>query len=406
LAARLRRSVAEIVKREDVEVWVDGERQPAQNVDPLAEKANALHRSAQAKASEAVAEFIQCGEVLLEAKDKAGRGKWLEWLDRHFEGSRRHAQRYMELANNKHLLDATRVSHDSLRGAMRQIRDHKDLIEREEREERKEEFRRRWREQEERILSGEVWLPMKMEASHAYDFEDPPEGFPAGGPPLLCLVEERIGAGSFGIRPDWNDKRRLWPLEKAFQLGPSKKDKELLCKLLGVESLSRRKDEFRWPPAVDLKASTSLYDDEGSFRPPIRKLSWAGTTVLLPTGRVGASLLGDTIWSWWEWDVLDGFEIVSEADPALVNRADLLSAVQYSARSDIIGRVKPGWEDAREVEAALGADLSYVRGRLAKSPPDLSDPRVVYEIGQRVLDEVQLRRAEWHRLRAYAKSLE
>ena len=48
-------------------------------------------------------------------------GEWLPWLRDHFEGSERHAQRFMKLAREQRALDPTRVSDLSLRGALREL---------------------------------------------------------------------------------------------------------------------------------------------------------------------------------------------------------------------------------------------------------------------------------------------
>jgi hypothetical protein len=64
---------------------------------------------------------IRCGELLEEKKRSLGHGEWLPWLRDNFEGSERHAQRFMKLAREHGELDPTRVSDLSIRGAMREL---------------------------------------------------------------------------------------------------------------------------------------------------------------------------------------------------------------------------------------------------------------------------------------------
>jgi hypothetical protein len=385
--------VGELAKREELT--------PDPTLGSLAEKANALHRSGQAKASGAVEDFIGCGEVLLEAKAKAPKGKWLVWLDTHFVGSRRHAQRYMELAKNRDLLsnDATRVSHYSLRAAMRELRDAKASEKRQERQQRQDEHARRWDEQLQRILAGEVKLPMEMQTSHTYDFENLPEDVACAGlwedEPLLCLVEERVGVASFHPGPDWQDDARLWPLYQAFFLDESDEDEEFL-RLLTQHGISPRSLD-----SVDLKVSSELYDEEGNYRPPLRPLSWDGSTLLLPTGHVEARRVGETIWAWWEWDQVDGAQILKLADPNLVRRVDLEEVLEHCERSYARG----AWMDAREAEALLAHCLSGVRAGLERTPPDLKDPKVLYELGEHILDSWEVHSGDWQRFGAYVASL-
>ena len=54
-------------------------------------------------------------------KASLGHGEWLPWLRDHFEGSERHAQRFMKLAREQGALDPTRVSDLSPRGALSEL---------------------------------------------------------------------------------------------------------------------------------------------------------------------------------------------------------------------------------------------------------------------------------------------
>ncbi len=90
-------------------------------VADLAAKINAEHRACEAAAVSAVEHAVRAGELLAEVKQGLKHGGWLKWLEANFEGSARHAQRYMKLASQKHRLNATRVSHSSINGALREL---------------------------------------------------------------------------------------------------------------------------------------------------------------------------------------------------------------------------------------------------------------------------------------------
>jgi hypothetical protein len=351
--------------------------------------------------------------VLLEAKAKAPKGKWLVWLDTHFVGSRRHAQRYMQLANNKQMLDATRVSHQTLRGAMREIRDSKALKEREERKERREEFALKQREYLRRVRAGEVRVPLEMQASHTYPFEEVPEGVENEPQPLLCLTETWMGFFTSSGPPDWHDEPRLWPLCAAYFLEEG--DEEFLGRLHGWAWQEGRLREHLYR-AVDLRESGLLEEavwagadeEESVFTPPTREISWEGSRLWLPTGHVEARLVGDAIWAWWVWDSVDGEEILSAADPEVVD-TERLCIRRHLVRELLAEGRPPKWQDALQVEAALLADLEAVRAVLGTEKPDLTEPRVVYEIGERVLDEHDKHprawAGTWQRFAAYVASL-
>lgn len=57
-------------------------------------------RSAEHSGQSAVERAINCGRMLHEAKEKAGHGNWLPWLDANFPADARTAQSYMQLASN------------------------------------------------------------------------------------------------------------------------------------------------------------------------------------------------------------------------------------------------------------------------------------------------------------------
>ena len=91
------------------------------SIDALAARINEEHRACEQAVISAVEHAIRAGEMLLEAKERAGHGNWGDWLRENFEGSERHAQRYMHIARRKDELNPTRVSGLSLRGALREL---------------------------------------------------------------------------------------------------------------------------------------------------------------------------------------------------------------------------------------------------------------------------------------------
>ncbi len=64
----------------------------------LKAKINKLHKSVEDHEGKAKDESIECGKLLCEAKKQyASHGQWKPWLEEHFKGSVRTAQRYMRL---------------------------------------------------------------------------------------------------------------------------------------------------------------------------------------------------------------------------------------------------------------------------------------------------------------------
>lgn len=100
-------------------VTLEGE--AAETLDTLADRINGEHRACERAVVSAVRHAIAAGEMLLEAKEIAGHGNWGDWLRENFEGSERHAQRYMQIASRKDELNPTHVSDMSLRGALREL---------------------------------------------------------------------------------------------------------------------------------------------------------------------------------------------------------------------------------------------------------------------------------------------
>lgn len=368
-------------------------------LEDLAAEINAEHRACEAAVASAVEHAIRAGEMLMEAKEQAGHGGWLPWLQDHFEGSADTAQVYIRLARNREfLLDAKteRARFSSIRGAVTELKREDREKRRREQEARQarwsEEHREHQREFFERVKAGEVSIPLEMRVSHTYDFDERPDHLMEDDPPMLCVVEEVMwlrggGYGSFVGLPDWRDENRCWFLWDALPLEPG--DEDLLERLRGP---------LRAHKAVDLDISADALDE-----PPTRALSWDGATLRLPTGSWEARLVRGTPWAWWAWDSMDGGEILRTADPGLFKAEELCSRALV-ARESYSGPRPPRWADARDLETALLEDLEAVRGRLQTDKPDLTDPRVVHEIGERVLPDYVRCRPQWKRFAAFVEN--
>jgi hypothetical protein len=89
----------------------------------LAEKANKAHRHAQGAARRRVKHGLEAGRLLLEAKETVGHGNFTQWVEENFEGTPRHARRYMTLATavEQNRIDPDEVS--SLANAERLLRE-------------------------------------------------------------------------------------------------------------------------------------------------------------------------------------------------------------------------------------------------------------------------------------------
>lgn len=75
------------------------------------------HEACEHDAQSAVERAINCGRMLIEAKEKAGHGNWLPWLKQNFPADARTAQNYMRLAS----ANTQRVSHLPMRDALAEL---------------------------------------------------------------------------------------------------------------------------------------------------------------------------------------------------------------------------------------------------------------------------------------------
>jgi hypothetical protein len=84
---------------------------------------NQEHQACIRAAGQALEHALRCGDLLMEAKADCRHGEWQSWLAEHFEGSKRSAQAYMRLADNRELLESKSAESAllSIDGAMKLI---------------------------------------------------------------------------------------------------------------------------------------------------------------------------------------------------------------------------------------------------------------------------------------------
>jgi hypothetical protein len=73
----------------------------ALDLDTLAVEIRREHEAAEAAFESSVAHAMRCGQLLIEAKAKAGHGNWLPWVRANLPFSERTARNYMRLARNR-----------------------------------------------------------------------------------------------------------------------------------------------------------------------------------------------------------------------------------------------------------------------------------------------------------------
>ncbi len=88
--------------------------------DELSRNIRLHHQAAQVSASTAIEHAIEAGKLLAQVKSALPHGDWLPYLAG-VEITARQAQRYMQVARHPQLLNTTRVSYLSLRGALAEI---------------------------------------------------------------------------------------------------------------------------------------------------------------------------------------------------------------------------------------------------------------------------------------------
>jgi hypothetical protein len=88
----------------------------ASDIEELTQRANHLASECQEAIQQVVWYAVECGEVLQAVKAELGHGKWLQWLSEDWQHSERTAERYMQLAANRGLLEQRQP--ESLRQAV------------------------------------------------------------------------------------------------------------------------------------------------------------------------------------------------------------------------------------------------------------------------------------------------
>ena len=92
----------------------------------LATRLNHEHKQVKECVIKGAQHAVKAGELLWEAKRKAGHGRWLEWIAENCEFSERTAQLYMKLAETlPQIANPQRMAELSLTGAIKMIEDLK-----------------------------------------------------------------------------------------------------------------------------------------------------------------------------------------------------------------------------------------------------------------------------------------
>lgn len=299
-----------------------------------------------------------------------------------FEGSHDLANKYMKVSrNSERVMNLPEDSPVSLRGALEEIKRAEGKERRRQRDERKEQWRADFRETARQAAiqqeGGYVSVALRMEASHAYDFERP------GEPVRFAACERLWDTGFLAGSVDWDNEPNVYYEEEVPVLEPTETD--------FIAARHRRGPTFHvFNPAFGVR------------EPALRPLSLDGNRLLLPTGHWEAAHYKGEMRRWWEWDVLDesdGREILKAADRKHYKAAWM----EVHSLTDGLSRPGYEWLSSTKLEAALLADLGAVRARRASEKPDLTDARVVYEIGERALTNSGKRRRAWKRFAAFVQ---
>lgn len=93
-------------------------------LETLADEINELHGQITGALRTTVDLAIKCGEKLAKAKADPAipHGKWSAWLAENFNGSARIAQEWMQLSENRELLETATVADLGVRGSLEHIR--------------------------------------------------------------------------------------------------------------------------------------------------------------------------------------------------------------------------------------------------------------------------------------------
>lgn len=89
-------------------------------LEELAQRINAAHAAFE-RSGTLIEYAIEAGTLLVVAKAQVGHGKWLPWLEEHFDGSERTARNYMLVSERQETLNRQRVADLSLRAAIKFI---------------------------------------------------------------------------------------------------------------------------------------------------------------------------------------------------------------------------------------------------------------------------------------------
>src|SRR5262249_33316454 len=78
----------------------------------LAHRIKAEHIAVKTALNESVAHAMDAGDLLIEAKDQVKHGEWLPWLKDHCTISKRTAQLYMKMAENRAMIEKEQKRND------------------------------------------------------------------------------------------------------------------------------------------------------------------------------------------------------------------------------------------------------------------------------------------------------
>lgn len=90
---------------------------------------NTAHAQVVTSATNMVIRAVECGNLLIEAKERIPHGSWVEWLDENFDGSGWVARKYMALARAEAAERGSVTSSGTIRAALKSIATPRDQIE-------------------------------------------------------------------------------------------------------------------------------------------------------------------------------------------------------------------------------------------------------------------------------------